>query len=163
MKKITAGRSTFDKKIYIRELNKSLQLSEIIENSRDFNPSIVIGNNVANVAITAFVPLAMHEPRIGNIPLNQIESNIAALFGGEDVTSIPLNYSEGLFTFFSVTLIILIFGEIIPKRIASTNPLGVVVALRPIIILSRSIFGWLGTALASATTIVGAAHRSFRR
>jgi len=139
------------RKKYNAERIRIQEMQEIIENATDYNPSIVIGNNIANVAVTSFVPLALGGSSLESrpAPITNIEKQILEFFGSE---SFPIG-GEGLFTFFSVTVLIIIFGEIIPKRLAINNPMTFVKFFRIIIKWSKLLLGWLGYSLVAVERI----------
>ena len=113
-----------------RKKKKALKLQKILQNPRDLIIAILIGNNIANVAASAMATAVMMEFLQGM---------------GLENLAIMMAIVTGI-----MTLLLLTFGEIIPKTLALKNPealslfitkpiLFVLLIFKPFIILFRHI------------------------
>jgi putative hemolysin len=113
-----------------RKKKKALKLQKILQNPRDLIIAILIGNNIANVAASAMATAVMLEFLKGM---------------GLENLAIMMAIVTGI-----MTLLLLTFGEIIPKTLALKNPealslfitkpiLFVLLIFKPFIILFRHI------------------------
>lgn len=141
--------TSFNEVYYRREVKKLLKVKEIYNNSAAYNPAIVVGNNVANVAVATMLPMALtsEPPQDGSIKFVFGEEGVLS-FIGLPVYGMPFPGTETL-TFFSVLLLIIIFGEIIPKRLAQNDPLRFIETFYRAYVVSKFMFGWLGDAFAA--------------
>lgn len=110
---------------------KNVQLMDIYFEKDTYIPAIVIGNNIANVFLTALIPLAYDaskEVQELSLPLPFTDPTY--------ILEIPGAGTETL-TLFSILLLIIIFGEILPKEIGRKNSLTLVRALLPVINITK--------------------------
>ena len=125
---------------YAKANSRVWQTLEIFYDADKLNAPIVICNNVANVVVTAFMPLAL---KSAQPPVFKI--------GGFSFTPI-LAGSETL-TFFLTLIFIVILGEIVPKRLGMTYALWFVKNFRGFIRLINLLFGWIGLSFVSVVEI----------
>lgn len=153
LEKLDENDEQFRRSYHLAESKKISQIQEIIENSSNFNPSIVIANNVVNIAIAALLPSAMTSSSSG--------IKIPSFFGVENLIkdSFALEYlpfaGVETLTFCSSVLVIIVFGEIIPKRLATDNPLEFTKKRRKLILINHRIFGWLGNSFVALSAPIG--------
>jgi CBS domain containing-hemolysin-like protein len=141
---ITARQGQMARLEYINAQMRVLGTLQIYYEAERLNAPIVICNNVANVVVAAFLPLALKAS-------TQAAHGIAVNFFGLTVL-FPGEGTEAL-TFFLTLFSIVVVGEIIPKRLGMIYSLWFVRKLGWVIRLINLLFGWLGAAFLSVVDI----------
>jgi len=128
---------------YAKRQLKLARVMDICYSANNLNAPIVIFNNVANILIASFIPLALSK---GNVP------NLTATFAVIGSIAIPGAGTEAL-TFIATIVFLVIFGEVIPKKLAREYPLWFIQKLAIIIRSVDLLFGWLGNSFLSIVVI----------
>lgn len=144
------GTTDFQYSQFESQRKRWISVHEIMSNSGKYNAGIVVGNNIANVAVAAILPVALYANKIKILEFQFSENYYFKKFFDYEVDSFPMAGTEAL-TFFSVLLAIIIFGELLPKQFAINRPTKYVTNLRYFIIITNYLLGWLGRGLSTIT------------
>jgi CBS domain containing-hemolysin-like protein len=128
---------------YARRQLRIARVMDICYSADNLNPPIVIFNSVANTLIASFIPLALLK---GTLPMLSVDLPIIGFI------AIPGAGTEAL-TFIATIVFLVIFGEVIPKKLAREYPLWFIRRLAIIIRFVDFFFGWLGASFLSIVDI----------
>ena len=139
--------------VYYERKSKVIRVIVLLNNSDEINSTVVIWNNVANVGLTAFLPLALKEnggapPILIDVP-QRLQFIVPHSWLNQDGLMIwpGLSGSEPL-TLVAAILLILIFGEIIPKKLAMRHSIWFITKTTLLIEVFHKLTSWLGGGLA---------------
>ena len=136
-----------DAKAHSAGKSRIFDLLNIYYTREDLNPPLTICSNISSVVMTAFAPLAI-TASITPSPVAIDYASIGSILGCHQncTVSLPGAGKETLI-FFAVVLLVIIFGEIVPKKLGLKYNLWFVKQFRVPLRVLDFLFGWLGSAL----------------